>query len=610
MIKMFHQSALYRIQKETKYMIIGVKFNETSSSGEHEISEVFAKAGDYVRIDEQLIVIESDKAAIDITSHIEGEVISINVSVGQKVKEGQILMLIDTSKSRPIEKESPPVTVNAETNELNVELVVLGSGPGGYTAAFRAADLGVNTVIVERYPTLGGVCLNVGCIPSKSLLHLAKIINEAKEVSEFGVSFCEPKIDIDKIRSWKESVLNGLTLGIKNLANKRTVSVLHGEGQFINSHQLQVVNNGQKKIINFDKAIVAAGSHSTEIAGLPNDPRIINSTDALELESIPKRLLIIGGGIIGLEMANIYDALGSEVTIVAKYNQLIPECDEDIVRPLSERIKSKYKNIYYETSVTKIEPSETELTVYFSGKITPIKEGFDKVLVCIGRRPNGRGIGAEHAGIYIDDFSFIPVNKYQQTNVQHIYAIGDIAGKPMLAHKALHEAVVAAESVAGLHTRFDAKAIPSVAYTDPEVATVGVTEKQAIDSGIRYGIGIFPWAASGRSLSLGRNEGKTKLIFDLATNQVIGGGIVGPGAGDLIAEVALAIENNNTASEISSTIHPHPTLSETIAFAAEVYEGTITDLYLGSKPDKTTFVENLSPGKVYFHTSDAVIELT
>jgi len=413
-------------------------------------------------------------------------------------------------------------------------------------------------------------------------LHLAKVINEAKEIHEFGVSFNEPKIDLDKIRSWKESVLNGLTLGIKNLANKRTVPVVHGVGQFINSHQLQVVNNGKKRIINFEKAIVAAGSHSMKIPGFPIDPRIINSSDALALESIPKRLLIIGGGIIGLEMATVYDALGSEITVAAKYNQLIPECDEDIVRPLTDRIKRKYKNIYFETLVTKIEANETELTVYFSGKNTPKKESFDKVLVCIGRRPNGKHIGAEHAGIYIDEFSFIPVNKYQQTNLEHIYAIGDIAGKPMLAHKALHEAIVAAESVAGLHTRFDAKAIPSVAYTDPEVATVGFTEKQAKDAGIKYGIGVFPWAASGRSLSLGRNEGKTKLIFDLATDQIIGGGIVGSGAGDLIAEVALAIENNNTASEISSTIHPHPTLSETIAFAAEVYEGTITDLFLGS----------------------------
>ena len=561
-------------------MMIEVKFTEASSSGEHEISEIIVKPGDYVRIDEQLIVIESDKAAIDVTSHIEGEVTSIKVSLGQKIKEGEVLILIDTSKSRPIEKEIPPT--NIERNELNVELVVLGSGPGGYTAAFRAADLGINTVIVERYPSLGGVCLNVGCIPSKSLLHLAKIINEAKEVNEFGVSFSEPKIDLDKIRSWKESVLNGLTLGIKNLANKRTVPVVHGEGQFINSHQLQVVENGHKRIINFEKAIVAAGSHSINIPGFPNDPRIINSTDALALESIPKRLLIIGGGIIGLEMATVYDALGSEITVAAKYNQLIPECDEDIVRPLSDRIKRKYKNIYFDTLVTKIEPNETELTVYFSGGDAPKKEGFDKVLVCIGRRPNGKKIGAEHAGIYIDEFSFIPVNKYQQTNLEHIYAIGDIAGKPMLAHKALHEAIVAAESVAGLHTRFDAKAIPSVAYTDPEVATVGFTEKQARDAGIKYGIGVFPWAASGRSLSLGRNEGKTKLIFDLATDHVIGGGIVGPSAGDLIAEVALAIENNNTASEISSTIHPHPTLSETIAFAAEVYDGTITDLFLGS----------------------------
>jgi dihydrolipoamide dehydrogenase len=561
-------------------MIIEVKFNEASSSGGHEISEIIVKPGDYVRNNEQLIVIESDKAAIDVTSHIEGEVTSIEVSLGQKVNEGEVLILIDTSKSRPIGKESPPI--NLESNELNVELVVLGSGPGGYTAAFRAADLGINTVIVERYPTLGGVCLNVGCIPSKSLLHLAKVINEAKEVNEFGVSFSEPKIDLDKIRSWKESVLNGLTLGIKNLANKRIVPVVHGDSQFINSHQLQVVANGKKRIINFEKAIVAAGSHSIKIPGFPNDPRILNSSDALALESIPKRLLIIGGGIIGLEMATVYDALGSEITVAAKYNQLIPECDEDIVRPLSDRIKSKYKNIYFETLVTKIEPNGTELTVYFSGENTPKKEGFDKVLVCIGRRPNGKKVGAEHAGIYIDEYSFIPVNKYQQTNLEHIYAIGDIAGKPMLAHKALHEAIVAAESVAGFHTRFDAKAIPSVAYTDPEVATVGFTEKQARDAGIKYGIGVFPWAASGRSLSLGRNEGKTKLIFDLATDQVISGGIVGPGAGELIAEVALAIENNNTALEISSTIHPHPTLSESIAFAAEVYEGTITDLFLGS----------------------------
>lgn len=564
-------------------MIIEVKFNETSTSASHEISEIIVKAGDYIRIDDQLIIVESDKAAIDVTSHIEGEVEEIKVNIGQKVEEGEVLILIDTSKSRPVEKESSSSPVGVENNEINVKLVVLGSGPGGYTSAFRAADLGVETIIVERYPTLGGVCLNVGCIPSKSLLHLAKIINEAKEVDNFGVSFGQPKIDIDKIRSWKESVLNGLTVGIKGLANRRTIPVVHGEGQFINSHQLQVIDNGKKTIINFEKAIVAAGSHGIEIPGLPSDPRIIDSTGALALESIPKRLLIIGGGIIGLEMATVYDALGSEVTVAAKYNHLIPECDEDIVKPLTDLIKSKYKNIYFDTLVTKIEPNEKELTVYFSGKETPQKECFDKVLVCIGRRPNGKKIGAEHAGIYIDEHGFIPVNNYQQTNQEHIYAIGDIAGKPMLAHKALHEATVAAESAAELHSRFDAVAIPSVAYTDPEVATVGFTEKQAKDAGIKYGIGVFPWAASGRSLSLGRSEGKTKLIFDLATDKIIGGGIVGSGAGDLISEVALAIENKNTASEISSTIHPHPTLSETIAFAAEVYEETITDLYLGSK---------------------------
>ena len=563
-------------------MIVEVKFSEESSAGKHEVTEIIVKLGDYVRIDQQIIVIETDKAAIDVTSHIEGEVMAINVTVGQQVSIGDALISVDTSKLRPTEKKPALINIASDSDEINVKLVVIGSGPGGYTAAFRAADLDIDTIIVERYPSLGGVCLNVGCIPSKSLLHLAKIINEAKEVKEFGVSFGEPQIDLNKIRSWKESVLNGLTSGIKNLANKRSVSVVHGEAQFINSHQLQVTDKGKKRIINFENAIVAAGSHSIKVPGLPNDPRIINSTDALTLETIPKRLLIIGGGIIGLEMATVYDALGSEITVAAKYNQLIPECDEDIVKPLSDLIKRKYKNVYFETLVTKIVPSEEELTVYFSGKGVPKKECFDKVLVCIGRRPNGEYIGAEHAGIFINEYGFIPVDKYQQTNLEHIYAIGDIAGKPMLAHKALHEAVVAAESIAGLHTRFDAKVIPSVAYTDPEVATVGFTEKQAKDAGIKYGVGIFPWAASGRSLSLGRNEGKTKLIFDLATDQIIGGGVVGSGAGELIAEIALAIENNNTATEISSTIHPHPTLSETIAFAAEVYEGTITDLYLGS----------------------------
>ena len=564
-------------------MSIEVKIDSVSGEETYEVIQVHVSEGDYIKHDDTVIVLEGDKATIDVTAQIEGGIQEIKGGVGQRVSDGDIYLRVEPSHTAQLEQQ--PVTINNEDTDKDVhaDVVVIGAGPGGYTAAFRAADLGLNVVLVERYDSLGGVCLNVGCIPSKSLLHVAKVINEAKEVSEFGVEFEAPKINIDKLRSWKDDVLSNLTGGIKDLSKMRNVKLVHGEAKFLNANELSV-SGDETQIIKFKHAIIAAGSHAIKVPNFPKDPRIIDSADALALDDVPERLLIIGGGIIGLEMATVYHALGSRVTVAAKYDQLLPDCDEDIVKPLLERIEQQYENIYFDTLATQVEATDKELIVTFDDKGgAPETQAFDKILVTIGRRPNGNRLDAHLAGVNIDDRGFIPVNQYQQTNVDHIFAIGDIVGQPMLAHKALHEAKVAAEVAAGHHSRFDAKVIPSVAYTDPEVAWVGVSEKQAKQQGIKYGVGVFPWAASGRAMSLGRAEGKTKLLFDLVTDEIIGGGIVGVNAGDLIAEVAVAIENKNTAKDLAATIHPHPTLSETVAFASEVFEGSITDLYLGKK---------------------------
>jgi len=464
---------------------------------------------------------------------------------------------------------------------LQAEVLVLGGGPGGYSAAFRAADLGKQVVLVEREPVLGGVCLNVGCIPSKALLHTALIIHEAEDMADHGVSFAQPELDLDKIRSWKESVTKTLNDGLSGLAKQRKVTVVHGNGQFASANSLLVQGETGNTVINFQQAIIAAGSQPTKIPVFPNDdPRLWDSTDALALTQIPKKLLIVGGGIIGLEMATVYHAFGSEISVVELMDQIIPGCDKDLITPLFRRIKKQYQNIWLETKVTAIEALPEGLQVSFEGKGAPITELFDAVLVAVGRRPNGKLIAAEQAGVNVDEQGFITVDKQQRTNVPHIFAIGDIVGNPMLAHKAVHEGKVAAEVIAGHKASFDALTIPSVAYTDPEIAWMGLTENQAKQQGIDYDKGSFPWAASGRSLSMGRKEGITKIISEKNTGRILGAGMVGPNAGELIAEAVLALEMGADVEDISLTIHPHPTLSETFAFAAEMITGTITDLYV------------------------------
>lgn len=465
--------------------------------------------------------------------------------------------------------------------KYDFDVLVLGAGPGGYTAAFRAADLGLNVALIERYAKLGGVCLNVGCIPSKALLHAAAVIDEAAAMADYGVVFGEPDIDIDKLRGWKEKVVDQLTGGLAAMAKRRGVTVIQGNGAFCAAHEMDVETQGGERRVSFAHAIIAAGSQVFKLPGLPwDDPRVMDSTDALELSEIPARLLVIGGGIIGLEMASVYQGLGSEVTVVELTGQLMPGTDKDLVRPLQKRISARYAGIYVNTKVTSVAPTDDGLRVAFDGNKVPDNTVFDRVLVSTGRTPNGLKIAAETAGVEVTERGFIPVDKQMRTNVPHIFAIGDIVGQPMLAHKATHEAKVAAEVCAGMKSAFEARVIPSVAYTDPEIAWAGLTETQAKEQGIDYKLGKFPWAASGRAMGLGRTEGSTKLLFDPVTNRVVGAGIVGLHAGDLIAECVLAIEMGCEAEDISLSIHPHPTLSETIAMSAEVFEGTITDLYI------------------------------
>lgn len=561
-----------------------------------EVIEVLVKAGDSLKPEDPILTLESDKATMDIPSPAAGTVKEIKIKTGDRISEGDLLLILDEEPQEqivaPAETQSttaesePETKTNSKAGETDIDVVVLGSGPGGYTAAFRAADLGLNVVLVERYTEIGGVCLNVGCIPSKALLHAAKVISESREAKTFGVDFGVPTIDKDKLRTWKEKIIGQLTGGLKNMARQRKVSVMLGTGKFVSSNQLEVENGSEKTLIDFKHAIIAAGSQAVALPFFPDDPRIVDSTGALELEDIPQRLLVVGGGIIGLEMATVYHELGSRITVVEMLDNLIAEADADIVRPLMKRIQGQYENIYLGTKVTEVKPAKKGLTVSFEGKKAPKSDTFDRILVAVGRKPNGNNIGAEKAGIHVDEQGFIPVDSQQRTNVAHIFAIGDIVGQPMLAHKASHEGKVAAEVIAGLKSALDTDLIPSVAYTDPEVAWVGITETQAKERGMAYGKGTFPWAASGRSLSLGRSEGMTKLLFDEKSKKILGAGIVGPNAGDLIAEAALAIEMGCDAEDIGLTIHPHPTLSETVAMAAEVFAGTITDLYLPKKNRK------------------------
>ncbi len=575
---------------------IEIKVPDIGDFDSVEIIDVLVSVGDEVTVNQDLITLESDKAAMEIPTETAGKVVSMNVAVGDKVSEGTVILTLETATGEAAAvtasteqetatteqavKEAPQaVQTSTEGADLHAEVLVLGSGPGGYTAAFRAADLGRQVVMIERHAKIGGVCLNVGCIPSKALLHTAQVINEAESMKQHGVTFAKPDVDIRKIESWKNSIVDKLTGGLKALAKQRKVTIVQGEAQFSGTHTMTVETADGTQTISFDKCIIAAGSRVSKVPVFPNDdPRMMDSTDALDLADVPKKLLVIGGGIIGLEMATVYNALGSEITVVEMQDSLIPGADKDIIKPLLKKVQGEYEAIYLSTRVASIDAQKQGLKVTFEGKDAPESAVFDKILVAVGRTPNGKLINAESAGVIVDDYGFINVNAQMQTNVPHIYAIGDIVGQPMLAHKAVHEGKVAAEVISGIKSAFDPMTIPSVAYTDPEVAWMGMTETEAKAKNVDYVKGAFPWAASGRSLSIGRDEGLTKALFDKETGRIIGAGIVGTNAGELIAEAVLALEMGADAEDIGLTIHPHPTLSETLGFAAEMAEGSITDL--------------------------------
>ncbi|MEO6823666.1 MAG: dihydrolipoyl dehydrogenase [Nitrosospira sp.] len=587
------------------------------------VIELLVKPGDMVEKETLLITLETDKATMEIPAPQGGIVKKINVKIGDKVSEGTTILVLETaaesaSPAEPIETLVPlsapapeksatrhdsPTGVSSDPvprdsspdvprGDIHADIVVLGAGPGGYTAAFRAADLGKKVVLIERYPALGGVCLNVGCIPSKALLHVAKVITEAEETERQGIVFGKPAIELNKLRTWKESVVGKLTKGLTGLAKQRKVRVVQGKGTFTSPNMTQVETSDGLKTVSFEHCIIAAGSSVARIPGFPyDDPRLMDSTDALKLDDIPKRMLIIGGGIIGLEMATVYDALGSKISVVELMDQLIPGADADLVKPLHRRIQKRYEAIYLKTRVTRIEAQGGGLNVTFENASdtipAPEPQLYDRILMAVGRRPNGRDIGAENAGVTVDERGYIPVNKQLRTNVSHIFAIGDICGEPMLAHKASHEGKLVAEIIAGgEHTKeaaFDARAIPSVAYTDPEIAWMGLTETEAGKQGIEYDKAVFPWAASGRAIAMARDEGLTKLLLDKKTRRILGAAIVGINAGELIAETVLGLEMGADMEDIGLIIHPHPTLSETVFFAAEIAEGSITDLYMPKK---------------------------
>ena len=606
---------------------IEVKVPDIGGHDNVPVIEVLVKAGDRVEKEQSLITLESDKATMEVPSSAAGVVKDVKVKVGDEVSEGAVILTLEAEGSAPApsrgegrgegttspetssgarakaghpaspapspqssprggeEAKAPQAAaVSSKPADLECKLVVLGSGPGGYTAAFRAADLGVDTVLVERYASLGGVCLNVGCIPSKALLHAAAVIDEAEAMAAHGVSFGKPKIELDKLRTFKEQVVGKLTGGLAGMAKQRKVRTVQGVGSFVSPHELEVKTADGTRLIRFEHAIIAAGSQAVRLPMFPwDDERVMDSTGALELKDIPKQLLVVGGGIIGLEMATVYAALGSAVTVVEFMDQLIPGADADLIKPLAKRLGGRLKGVHLKTKVVEAKATKKGIEVRYEGESIPETSVFDRVLVAVGRSPNGRNIGADKAGVAVSERGFIDVDTQMRTNVPHIFAIGDLVGQPMLAHKATHEARVAAEVVAGLKSHFDARVIPSVAYTDPEIAWVGVTEREAKEKGLKIGVGKFPWAASGRAIGIDRTEGFTKLLFDEETHRVVGAGIVGPHAGDLISELALAIEMGAEAADIALTIHPHPTLSESVGMAAEVYEGTITDLYMPKK---------------------------
>ncbi|PTR33682.1 dihydrolipoamide dehydrogenase [Luteibacter sp. OK325] len=611
---------------------IELKVPDLGGSHDVPVIEILVKVGDIVAKDQSLVTLESDKATMDIPASQGGKIVEIKVKIGDALNDGSVIALIEAeaggsaSAEKPADKaagesaakpaaaaapaasaaapatpsttvsEAPapaPVATSAAPKaaadsgrkaDIECQLVVLGSGPGGYTAAFRGADIGLDTVLVERYAILGGVCLNVGCIPSKALLHAAAVIDEAEAIAAHGITFGKPTIDLDKLRSFKEKVVGKLTGGLAQMAKARKVRTVTGVGTFISPNEMEVQTAEGTKLIRFENAIIAAGSQSVKLPSFPwDDERVIDSTGALELRDVPKTMLVVGGGIIGLEMATVYARLGSEVTVVELADQLMPGADLDLVKPLQARIAKRYKGIHLKTKVVEAKATKKGIEVSFEGESIPDTRVFDRVLVSVGRSPNGNKVGADKAGVEVTDRGFIPVDRQMRTNVKNIFAIGDLVGQPMLAHKATHEAKVAAEAAAGQKSFFDARVIPSVAYTDPEIAWVGVTEREAKEKGLKIGVGKFPWAASGRAIGIDRTEGFTKLLFDEETHRIVGAGIVGVHAGDLISELALAIEMGAEAGDIGRTVHPHPTLGESVGMAAEVYEGTITDLYIPKK---------------------------
>jgi dihydrolipoamide dehydrogenase len=589
--------------------LIEVKVPDIGDFKNIPVIEVLVKPGDKVEKEDSLITLESDKATMEVPSPAAGIVKELKIKAGDKLSEGSLILMLENAAASapgpkaeapaqkteapkslppavaaPAKAPAPISSTPVVKGDIHAQVVVLGSGPGGYTAAFRAADLGLQTVLIERYPVLGGVCLNVGCIPSKALLHAARVIAEAEEMGHFGLSFGKPKIELDKLREWKGSVVEKSIRGLAGLAKQRKVTVVQGAGRFTSPHMIEVKTPDGVKKVSFDHAIIAAGSQSAKIPGLPyDDPRLMDSTAALEMKDIPKRLLVIGGGIIGLEMACVYDGLGAKVTVVELLDGLIPGADRDLIRPLHKRIEKRYEGIYLKTKVTKLEAQKDGLKATFEGENATAPQVYDRVLLAVGRRPNGKAIAADAAGVAVNERGFIPVDKQLRTNVAHIFAIGDIVGEPMLAHKASYEGKIAAEVIAGHKAAFDARTIPSVAYTDPEISWMGLTETQAKAQGIEIEKASFPWAASGRARAMARDEGMTKLILDKKTRRLLGAGIVGPNAGELIAETVLALEMGADAADIALTIHSHPTLSETVMFAAEIADGSITDLYLPKK---------------------------
>jgi len=587
---------------------IEVKVPDIGDFDSVEIIEILVAAGDEINVEDALITVESDKASMEIPSSDAGIVKSLKVNMGDHISQGNIILELETSSSSKVStqvSEKPAETPESTAQEsvestvseasastvfdaaadIQAQVVVLGSGPGGYTAAFRAADLGKQVVLIEKDNFLGGVCLNVGCIPSKALLHVAEVVSEAREFSDLGVTFQEPEIDTDKLRAHKNKVVGRLTGGLKQLAKQRKVQIVTGFGKFTSANSIAVEEaDGNRQIVAFENCIIAAGSSVTKLPFIPwEDERVWDSTDALELHNIPKRLLVVGGGIIGLEMATVYHALGAKVTVVELGAGLVPGADRDLLKPFERTLKRRYENIFVNTKVTELIPAEEGIVCKFEGKKSPEQDTFDNVLVAIGRSPNGKLIDADKAGVMVSEQGFIPVDTQQRTNVAHIFAIGDVVGQPMLAHKATHEAKIAAEVIDGQKRFFDARTIPSVAYTDPEIAWCGQTEEQLKADGIEYEKGVFPWAASGRALSVGADVGMTKVLYDKNTHRMLGTGILGKNAGELIAEAALAVEMGAEMEDIALTILPHPTLSETLNFATEVAEGTCTDIYLPKK---------------------------